>query len=129
MNTKIAKHMPKQSFGDVVDKMTILTRKVFFGEEDAIEELYYLIGCLNKMDKGSGDLIAAIIRLAQMNFEIWNLENEIRKGGEDKFTRAQIGGRAIEIRNYNRKRVKYKNHINKLTDLGFTEFKVKHRSQ
>ena len=41
--------LPKQSFGDVIDKMSILTRKVFFGEEDAVEELAYLVDCLNEM--------------------------------------------------------------------------------
>lgn len=125
--------LPKQSLGDVIDKMSILTRKVFFGEEDAVEELGYLEWCLNAMDtvapSKQGKFVSAIIRLAQMNFEIWNLENEIRKGGEDKFSVEEIGRRSILIRDYNKKRVYYKNQINELTGLGFREFKIKHRSQ
>ena len=42
--------MPKQSLGDVLDKLTTLTRKVYFGEEDAIEELNYLIDGLNSLN-------------------------------------------------------------------------------
>ena len=121
--------MPRQSEGDVIDRMSILAMKVYEGEEEAYEELNYLRNCLNKVDGGAGDLLLAAIRLGQMNQRIWNLENEIRKGGEQKFEREEIGGRAIDIRNYNRKRVRYKNEINEITGAGFREFKIKHRSQ
>jgi len=123
-------HMPKQSLGDVMDKVSILTRKVYFGEEDAFKELTYLCESVDRIDIPlSGALLAAIIRLTQMNFEIWNRENELRKGGEGKFTHEEIAKRAIEIRDHNRKRVRYKNEINRLTGLGYREFKIKHRSQ
>ena len=59
---------------------------------------------------------------------IWNLENEIRKGGENKFTLEEIGRRALEIRDLNRRRIKYKNKINDMT-RDFREHKINHRSQ
>jgi hypothetical protein len=77
----------------------------------------------------SGALLAAIIRINQMNIEIWNLENEIRNDTENKMDNAEIGRRAKMIRDYNKKRIDYKNEINRITEMGFREFKVKHRSQ
>lgn len=128
--TELNRFLPQQSLGEVMDKLSILTRKIFFGEEDAYKEYTYLTECLDKLKLPmSGQLIAVIIKLTQMNFEIWNRENELRKGGESKFEQDEIGRRAIEIRNFNRKRVRYKNEINRLTSMGFREFKVKHRSQ
>ena len=126
---KLDKRLPKQSMGDVVDKMTILVRKLFFGEEDAVKELQYLVECMNDIEKDAGDLIVSIIRISFMNFEIWNRENEIRRGGDTVMEQEEIGKRAIEIRNFNRKRVHYKNEINRITGQGFREFKIKHRSQ
>jgi hypothetical protein len=35
----------------------------------------------------------------------------------------------IEVRDFNSKRVQEKNEINRLTGMGFREFKVKHRSR
>lgn len=116
------------TLGDIVDKMTILSRKVYFGEEDAYLELKTMVSGLKEMDI-DGNFILASIRLAQMNFEIWNLENEIRKGGEGRFSLEEIGKRAIEIRNLNRKRIKYKNEINRISGVNHKEVKVKHHSQ
>lgn len=117
--------------GDAIDRLTILTRKIFFGEEDAYKELIDIQQGLNHHGY-HGELIVACIRLAQMNFEIWNLENELRKGGTeyiDKVGFEEIGRRAVQIRDYNKKRVRYKNDINKMTGVGFTEFKIRHRAQ
>ena len=124
--------LPKLSMGDIIDKLTILIRKVYFGEEDAIEELNYLIEHLDsmKIDKfvqRPGKFIVTIIRLAQINFEVWNLENEFRKGGNG-MSDIQAGRMAKSVRMLNAKRVKYKNEINRITGLGFREFKVKHSS-
>lgn len=118
-----------QSLGDSIDRLSILIRKIFFGEEDAYQELQYLEECLNE-GGFNGSLIVASIRLAQQNFEIWNLENEIRRLGDpvEKLGLEEIGKRAMKIRDYNKKRIKYKNDINQTTG-GFTEFKTQHRSQ
>lgn len=118
----------KQTLGDLMDKLTILTRKVYFGEEEAIDELTAITHSIRELSV-NGRFLATLIRLAQMNFEIWNLENDIRKGGEGKFSLEEIGRRAILIRDYNRKRIKYKNEITRLTGKGFTEVKINHRSQ
>ena len=118
---------PKQSLGDIIDKITILTRKIYYGEEEAIQEFNYLTDALTRSGI-DGSFLAASIRLAQINFEIWNRENDLRQGREGNFSDEEIACRCIEIRDLNRKRVRYKNEINRMSDMGFREFKVKHRS-
>ena len=132
MKSKIPNSLPKQSLGDVMDKLTTLTRKVYFGEEDAIEEMNYLIDSLDRIDIKKhtprlGKFLVTIIRLAQINFEVWNLENAFRRGVDMSGNR--VKEIALNVRELNRKRVHYKNEINKLTKLGFREFKIKHLSQ
>jgi hypothetical protein len=118
------------SLGDVIDRVTILSRKIFFGEEGAYKEYSYLTEGIDKLGiKLSGALLAAIIRITQMNIEIWNLENEIRNDTENAMDDAEVGRRAKLIRDYNKKRIDYKNEINRLTEMGFREFKCRHRSQ
>ena len=119
--------LPTQTLGDVLDRFTILTRKIYFGMEDAISEHRYLEKGLSSWGV-DGKLVTHIVRLAMMNFEIWNLEHEIRHGGEDKFSLEEIGRRAVAIRDLNRKRIEYKNKINELAGH-FRECKVRHRSQ
>ena len=120
----------QMSLGDAIDRITILSRKIFFGEEGAYKEHSYLCECFDDMDiKLSGSLLAAVIRLNQMNIEVWNLENQMRNDSENNMPLAEVGRRAIAIRDFNKKRIEYKNEINRLTGLGFREFKTKHRSQ
>ena len=128
------KNLPKQSLGDVIDRITILSRKIFFGEEEAYKEHTYLTEAIEGLGlKLDGALLSAIIRLTQMNIEIWNRENKLRRAPEGQLpagmTIEQVAQATVEIRDFNRKRVNYKNEINRLTKLGFREFKVKHRSQ
>lgn len=120
----------EMSLGDVIDRLTILSRKIYFGEEGAYKEHTYLTEGLNKLNlKLSGALLSAVIRLNQMNIEIWILENEIRNDTENKMDNAEVGKRAKMIRDFNKKRIEYKNEINRITEKGFREFKTHHRSQ
>ena len=136
--SKLPNFMPKQSLGDTLDKLTTLTRKVYFGEEDAIEEMNYLIDCLDKMNLGKytlrlGKFLVTVIRLGQINIEVWNRENSLRRAPQGELpsgmTWEGVGKVAAEIRDLNRKRIHYKNELNRMTKLGFREFKVKHLSQ
>ena len=122
------KNLPKQSLGDVIDKVSILTRKIYFGEEDAIKEFEYLTQSIEKLKLPlTGALVSAIVRLAQMNFEVWIRENKFRRG--EDMPAEEVKVMMTEVRDINRKRIKYKNEINRLTGMGFREFKVEHRSQ
>lgn len=118
------------SLGDVVDRLTVLSRKIFFGEEGAYKEHTYLTEGVDRLKiELSGALLAAIIRITQMNIEIWNLENDIRNDTENAMTNEEVGRRAKIIRDFNKKRIEQKNEINRMTEMGFREFKIKHRSQ
>lgn len=118
----------EMSLGDVIDRLTILSRKIYFGEEGAYKEHTYLTESVDKIGlKLSGALLASIIRITQANFEVWNRENAFRRG-EDMPAEA-VKKMMIEVRDINKKRVEYKNEINRITEKGFREFKTHHRSQ
>lgn len=116
------------SLGDVIDRLTILTRKIYFGEEGAYKEHTYLTEGINKLNiKLSGAILACIIRIAMMNFEIWHLENDFRKG--EDLPAELVKNMMIKVREFNSKRVEYRNELNRLTQMGFREFKIQHRSR
>lgn len=116
------------SLGDAIDRVTILTRKIYFGEEGAYKEFVYLTEGIDKLDlRLSGALLACIIRLAMMNFEVWVRENAFRKG--EDMDAEKVKKMMIEVRDHNSKRLENKNEINRLTEMGFREFKIQHRSR
>lgn len=116
------------SLGDIIDRLTILSRKIFFGEEGAYMEHTALTKGIDKLDIPlTGALLACVIRIAQMNFEVWNRENAFRRG--EDMSAEDVKKMMIEVRNFNSKRVEYKNEINRLTEMGWREFKVQHRSR
>lgn len=116
------------SLGDVIDRITILSRKIFFGEEGAYKEFVYLTEGVDKLNlKLSGALLSCIIRICMMNFEVWIRENAFRKG--ETMDAEAVKKMMIEVREYNSKRYDNKNEINRLTKMGFREFKIQHRSR
>jgi hypothetical protein len=127
---KCTNELPLLSLGDIIDRLSILTRKVFRGEEDAYKELESLRKGLNTLGY-NGDVILASLRLAHQNWAIWDLENSIRKLGDPvaKFGLEEIGRRAMQIRDFNKKRITYKNDLNTLDGNSYKEFKIEHRAQ
>jgi hypothetical protein len=117
---------PTYSLGDVMDKLSILTMKVYFGDEASISEHRYLTQSLSAFGV-NGKVVVNVMRLMLMNRMIWELENTLRNGGESTYTLEEIGERAIEIRNFNKKRIEYKNLLNEISH-DFKEVKVLHRS-
>ena len=116
------------SLGDAVDRLTILARKIAFGEEGAYKEHTYLSEAIDKLDlKMSDALLASVIKIAYCNFEVWNRENAFRRG--EDMSAEDVKKMMIEVRNFNSKRIENKNEINRLTEMGFREFKVQHRSR
>lgn len=113
--------------GDAIDRLTILIRKQAFGEDAADKEVRYIIDAIDKLKiRLSGDLLQAIIKLAYANFEVWNRENNFRRG--EDMPAEDVKKMMIEVRDFNRRRIVNKNEINNLTGLGFKEFKIRHRS-
>lgn len=118
---------PTYNLGDVMDKLTILSMKIYFGDEASISEHRYLEKSLESFGI-DGKIVTNVIRLTLMNRMIWELENELRKGlfDSDECLK-EHGKRAIKIRDFNRKRIEYKNIINGIAKH-FKEVKLQHRS-
>ncbi len=116
------------SLGDAIDRVTILIRKIQFGEDAAYKEFEHLTQAIDKLGvKMSGALLAAIIRVAYNNFEVWNRENAFRRG--DDMDAEAVKRMMIEVRDFNSRRVFNKNEINRISQMGFREFKIQHRSR
>ena len=115
---------PTMNLGEVIDRLSILTMKVYFGDEQSISEHRHLTQSLSAYGV-NGKVMASALRLQLMNRLIWELENDMRKGHLDGDLQ-EMGRRAIKIRDFNAKRIEYKNSIN---EKGFIENKIMHRSQ
>ncbi len=89
--------------------------KCFLGLKDVDNELMVTLGDL-------------VDRLSIINLKIWHLENDIRNGGEGKFTLDEIGRRSLIIRDLNKERVAYKNALNKIEEKYYNDIKIDHRS-
>ena len=79
---------------------------------------------INKFD----EIIKSFRNLYRINGEIWNLESTIRQGKEGKIRIDEIGKRALEIRDWNNKRIAEQN---RLVDLfgGYKNIKKDHDSE
>ena len=125
------KEKPTYNLGDLVDKLSILSMKIYFGDESSIAEHRYLEKGLEAWGI-NGKIVTNAIRLALMNRLVWEQEHEARKcmKSEAEMTQKELieqGKINIRVRDYNRKRVEYKNVINEVSK-GFKESKVQHRS-
>ena len=69
-----------------------------------------------------------INELYEYNRHIWDLEADIRQAKLDN-DEMEVGRRAIQIREYNKQRVRIKNQINKLFGEGFPDTKRDHISE
>ena len=128
MSIKKKKTNIDMSLGDAIDRITILIRKIQFGEDAAYKEFEHLTQAIDKLGiKVSGALLAAIIRVAYNNFEVWNRENAFRRG--EDMSSEDVKKMMIEVRDFNSRRVFNKNEINRISLMGFREFKIQHRSR
>lgn len=128
MSIKKKKTNIDMSLGDAIDRITILIRKIQFGEDAAYKEFEHLTQAIDKLGiKVSGALLAAIIRVAYNNFEVWNRENAFRRG--EDMSAEDVKKMMIEVRDFNSRRVFNKNEINRISHMGFREFKIQHRSR
>ena len=76
------------------------------------------------------DLISQDLqRLQDIHNSIWELEKELKSGQEHKLSLEEIGRRAIEIRNFNNKRIQLKNHMAETLNCPVREIKKEHVSE
>lgn len=69
-----------------------------------------------------------IAEITKIHNKIWDLEWQLKSGVEHLLELAEIGQRAIAIRDWNHKRIAYKNSIADLFGLKLREIKTDHLS-
>lgn len=67
--------------------------------------------------------------LKSIHNTIWDLEKELKSGKESELELSEIGRRAIQIRDWNNKRILIKNKIAELLNCGVREIKQDHLSE
>lgn len=128
-NTKIVA-MP---ICELCDRLTIAKLKLQRLSTDQLDKVllqqqitYYENG-INYNDPKICDLIVA---LSDINGQMWDAEHDIRKGLDTELGLAEIGKRAIKIRNLNCIRTAIKNKITILVGQPeFSDCKMNHLSQ
>lgn len=113
------------TFGEFMDYMCIVSKKALCKLPGAQKELDEILQwCI---DAGiDGEFLLAIIRLAQTNLSIWDLEHSVRNAAEGSISLAEVGRRAIMIRNTNKTRIEQKNILDQKVRV---EEKMKHLSE
>jgi hypothetical protein len=72
---------------------------------------------------------AELSALIDIHKAIWDLESQLRQGNEHQLSLEEVGRRAIEIRNWNNKRVSLKNCMAEKLGCNVREIKRDHASQ
>jgi len=112
---------------ELVDRLTILRLKIErIGEEFRNE--YRLFSKEYRQIK-TPELHRYYNELYLANGNIWDLEKELKSGKDVSLPDAEIGARALLIRDWNFLRIGIKNKINELTKTGFKEIKKEHCSE
>lgn len=126
--------MPK---ADIFDRFSILElKKVRLPNDKLLLQQYEefesekekLLDELNQKDKELA--IQYYNELFDINKSIWDIENEIREGGEKHIPLVEIGERALKVRNFNGMRAIAKNKLSTLFDQEYyREVKIDHVSE
>jgi hypothetical protein len=117
--------------GDIIDRWAIAKLKAErIGADESKKEYLWFCEGINELKK-KYPLInwqAWKQNILAIHAEIWDLEGAVRQGKLDNDL-LEVGRRAIEIRNWNKKRVTLKNEINALVGEGFQDIKQDHGSE
>ena len=113
------------SFSELIDRLSITSKKDLFGLPGARQELDLMMKWLNDIGI-EAYILLSIIRITQANADIWHLEHDLRNAKEGDFPLDHVGRIAIKVREYNKTRVRYMNELSKaIGDSQVTE-KVQH---
>lgn len=116
------------SFGELIDKLSIISKKDTFGLQGARQELDNFMTWLKDIGVDAY-LILSIIRITQANNDIWNLEHKLRNAAEGDIPLDEVGRIAIKVREHNKGRVRYMNELDRLCGAEHITEKVKHLSE
>lgn len=116
------------SFAELIDKLSIVSRKDVYGLPGAREELTLILGWLK--DAGiEGYVLLSIIRITQANADIWNKEHEMRNAVVGEMPENVVGRIAEQVREYNKGRVRYMNELSKSIGDKQVMEKIRHLSE
>jgi hypothetical protein len=114
----------KMPISEIADRLSIaMLKKARANAENQVEidmlsaEVNQYLGAVEYVEK-----------LLDINGKIWDLESDIRKGKEAELGLEEVGRRAIQIREFNKIRVGYKNKMVKRYEEGFEDIKMNHAS-
>jgi hypothetical protein len=117
--------------GDIIDRWAIAKLKAeHIGADESKKEYLWFCEGISELEIKYPDFDWNLYRREILNIhsEIWNLESGIRQGKLDN-NLMEVGRRAIQIRDWNKKRVALKNEINLKTGEGFQDIKKDHGSE
>jgi hypothetical protein len=117
--------------GDIIDRWAIAKLKAErIGADESKKE--YLCFCegINELETKHPAIEWNLYRqeILKIHSTIWALESGIRQGKLDNDL-TEVGRRAIQIRDWNKKRIALKNEINLKTGEGFQDIKKDHGSE
>jgi len=110
---------------ELIDRLAIARLKFEITKENKLELDYYELQA-NKFDLSV--VAEELNALTEVHREIWNLEYLLKTGCEDQLSLAEIGQRAIAVRDGNRKRIHLKNCIAEKLNDPIREIKKNHLS-
>ena len=112
-DNKKDKYQNDMYIGEFLDRMSILLHKVQkIGPKAYPEFIKYVEKFLLEINLNNfNEAIKGFRSLYGINGKIWHLEADLRKNKEKKLGNAEIGKRAIAIRNWNNKRITIQNNL------------------
>jgi len=119
----------KMPISEILDRYSIaILKKERAAAENEIE-IFDLEKEIENYKKINSELINNFVtKLININGKIWDLESDIRKGKEGELGLEEVGRRAINIREFNKIRVGYKNEIVEIFEEGYKDIKMNHVS-
>jgi hypothetical protein len=125
---KITRKPFQYSFAELIDKLSITSKKDLFNLPGAREELNTIMTWLK--DAGiDGYTLLSIIRITQANADIWNKEHEMRNAKVGEMPENVVGRIAEQVREHNKTRVRYMNELNLACGDKQVIEKVRHLSE
>jgi hypothetical protein len=125
---KITRKPFTYSFSELIDKLSIVSRKDVYGLQGAREELDTIMGWLKDAGIDAYTLLS-IIRITQANADIWNKEHEMRNAVVGEMPENVVGRIAEQVREHNKTRVRYMNELNKACGDKQVMEKIRHLSE
>jgi hypothetical protein len=116
------------SFPELVDKLSIISKKDLYGLPGAKEELSLILKWLQDVDI-DGYTLLSIIRISMANSDIWNLEHKMRNAVVGDMPENVVGRIAEQVREHNKTRVRYMNELAKAVGDKQVIEKIRHLSE